>query len=99
MIYWTTWKRSIVTDLTSVDFLYHLAQDRTAYETGKFLISEGFVPHVVKPPVRWTLGLVSRWIMVRNGTRVPLTSTFYPDTLGRRRRGRKTSHTRTSQGE
>lgn len=84
---------------TSVWYLYNLAGDRTAYKTAKYLLSEGFIPHGLDVPIRPWPGAIIRWTLLRNRIKVPLTPNSYRATLGRRRRGRKTSHTRTSQGE
>ncbi|KKL91141.1 hypothetical protein LCGC14_1897610, partial [marine sediment metagenome] len=65
------------TDLTSTWYLYNLAGDPVAYKTAKFVISEGFIPHILGCLVRPWPGAIIRWIMVRGRTRVPLTLVSY----------------------
>ena len=84
------------TDLTSTWYLYNLAGDPVAYKVAKYVISEGFTPHILDVPVRPWPGAIIRWTLLRGSTKVPLTPASYPVTLGRRRRGGKTSHTRTN---
>ena len=86
--------------ITSMWYLYGLAGNRTAYETAKYLVSEGFIPHTVRPPRFMGYDaqgrrLLAHWVLIRNSTLLPLTPSSYSGTLGRRRRRGKTSHTRT----
>ncbi len=87
---------------TSMWYLYNLVGDPVAYKVAKYLLSEGFVPYIVKPPRFMGYDdrgrrLLAHWVLIRNRIKVPLTLSSYRGTLGHRRRRRKTSHTRSIQ--